>query len=49
MKDVPDAFCIFNWSRLEVLLSFMGTSDLFCKSEVMFVVTAESHFNHKAL
>jgi len=41
VKDVTDAFCFFNWSPLEVLLSFMGTSDLFCKSEVMFVVTVE--------
>lgn len=41
MKDVTDAFCFFNWSPLEVLLSFMGTGDLFCMSEVMFVVTVE--------
>jgi hypothetical protein len=41
VKEVAYTFCIFNWSRLEVMLSFVGTDGLFCKSEVMFVVTAE--------
>lgn len=51
MKDVAEAFCIFNWSPLAVFLSFMGTSDLFCESEFIFVLTAEreSHLNCKAL